>query len=320
MKTMRIEIRSLDQVLADFREAFEAATEGKPYPKREGVSFASLEAARNLLTPERVKLLMLIRRRHPASVYELAQLAERDLKNVHDDVELLERHGLLQTTRKSTLERQRRVPKVEYDEILVQIPLSVAEGPTEAWSEDPSRLPDYSKWRNRFMPTQARWVFIAEAPPSDLTRYFYFEHVPSGDSLFLEMMKVLYPDSVMPARETRANKLKFLARFRDDGCLLLDAVDYPLGDLGRTGKRRRLRENLPRLIDELQEANVAEAHLVLISIPVYEVCAEPLREAGFRVLNAEPIDFPGSGRQVHFRRKMRDLLHQHGWFAQGRER
>lgn len=313
MRTMRIEIRTLDQVLGDFRQAFTAAVEGKPYPKRERVSFASLEAARNLLTPERVKLLMLIRQRHPASVYELAQLSERDFKNVYDDVELLERHGLLRTDRRSPHERLRRIPHVEYDEIVVQIPLNVAEEPVKSWNAESQALPDYRAWQSKFMPRQIKWVFVAESPPSDLSRYFYFERVSNGDSLFLELMRVLYPQSFTSAKAARAEKVQFLTRFRDDGCLLMDVVNYPLGELGPTGKRRRLREHLPRLINELRAGGMEKARLILIGAPVYEVCAEPLRDAGFAILNTESIDFPGSGRQLHFRRKLGELLRRHGW-------
>ena len=318
MKTLRIQIRSVEQVLEDFRLAFEAAKEDKPFQKREGVFFTSLEAARNLLTPERVKLLRLIRQRRPASLYELAQLAGRDLKNVHEDIDLLERHGLLHTTLRRQLERPRRIPQVEYDEILLHIPLSVREkspgyadeAPVPQRSQD---FPDYARWRTMYRPERIRWVFVAESPPSDPARYFYFEHVSRGDSLFLEMMKALYPSQFTTAREVRANKPTFLNRFKNDGCFLLDAVEYPLGDLGPTGKKRKLREALPGLVNGLRALNAETSRIVLISAPVHTVCAFPLRRAGFAVLNTEPIDFPGSGRQRQFRRKMKELLLRNGW-------
>lgn len=47
-----------------------------------GVYVTSIEAARNLLTPSRLALLRAIRTKRPGSVYELAKLVGRNLKNV----------------------------------------------------------------------------------------------------------------------------------------------------------------------------------------------------------------------------------------------
>jgi predicted transcriptional regulator len=44
-------------VLDDFRAAFKAAESGRRFRRREGVYFTSIEAARNLLTPNRLALL-----------------------------------------------------------------------------------------------------------------------------------------------------------------------------------------------------------------------------------------------------------------------
>lgn len=314
MRKLEIRIRSVDQVLEDFREAFQAAQEGKPFPKREGVFFTSLEAARNLLTPERVKLLRLIRQRKPDSLYELAQLAGRDLKNVHEDIELLERHGILRTTLRRQLERPRRIPEVQYDEILVHIPLSVREA--EGNSDHPSLdFPDYESWRLKYKPDTIRWLFVAESPPSDPTRFFYYEHVPRADSLFLELIKALYPMQFTTARKVRVEKRAFLERFRRDGCYLEDAVEYPLGEMGPTGKARKLQEALPRLMSRLQTLVEADTKVVLISMPVFKVCSDELRRSGFRLVNEGPIDFPGFGRQRNFQSKMRDLLLRNGWHS-----
>jgi len=41
-------------------------------------------------------------------------------------------------------------------------------------------------------PDSVTYLLIAEAPPSvESGRFFYFERVPTGDSLFLEVMKVM---------------------------------------------------------------------------------------------------------------------------------
>lgn len=121
-KTLTIEIRPLSELAEDFREAFEAAQQRKPIKRREGVYFTSIEAARNFLTRERLALLRTIRTRHPRSIYELAKIVDRDLKNVQQDVRLLERHGLVRFAEKRRGEKSKvKVPEVPFGEIALKI-------------------------------------------------------------------------------------------------------------------------------------------------------------------------------------------------------
>ena len=52
----------------------------------------------------------------------------------------------------------------------------------------------YASARNRYRPNEIRVLIIAEAPPCALDRFFYFEDVKKQDSLFLEIMGILYPE------------------------------------------------------------------------------------------------------------------------------
>lgn len=106
----------------------------------------------------------------------------------------------------------------------------------------------------------------------------------------------------------RHRKAAFLARFKADGFYLLDAVEKPLGKVSSAIKRKRIRQSLPRLRDDLRRTCENGTKVVLISAPVYEVCAAPLRAEGFNVLNKEMIDFPGSGCQKKFRKKFERLI------------
>ena len=107
----------------DFAESFEAVSNGRPAPKRsrEEVGFTSLEAARNFLTRERLALLHAIKNRQPNSIYELAKMTGRDLKNVQDDIGILERHGLVRIDRRQRGGRQVKVPRVPFEEIALKI-------------------------------------------------------------------------------------------------------------------------------------------------------------------------------------------------------
>ena len=124
MKTFEIRIKTTEQALKDFVRTFEGLQAGKRVTKKKGVFFTNVEAARNLLTPERIKLLTLIHERKPGSIYQLAKMCDRDQKNVHADVALLEKYGILETRIRRGAPRTHRVPRVPYDEISLRIPLA----------------------------------------------------------------------------------------------------------------------------------------------------------------------------------------------------
>ena len=123
MKTVTFSIRPLDDVMDDFAKTFEAVRTGRRLPKgrREEVGFTSIEAVRKFLTRERLALLRAIRTRRPSSIYQLAKMVGRDLKNVQEDIRLLERHGLVRVTRHSRGNRKVKVPEVPFKEITLRI-------------------------------------------------------------------------------------------------------------------------------------------------------------------------------------------------------
>jgi hypothetical protein len=179
----------------------------------------------------------------------------------------------------------------------------------KAASVDDAAVKRFAKARAKYKPLKVRYLLVAEAPPkAESGRFFYFENVSDKDTLFWETMKALYPRDMPSSGYPRHRKREFLIRFRDDGLFLLDAVEEPLGRVTSALKRRRIRESLSRLHDDLRRLSDKETKIVLISAPVYEVCAAPLKAAGFNVINEEMIDFPGSGCQQKFREKFRRLV------------
>jgi predicted transcriptional regulator len=56
----------------------------------------SLEAARRLLTPQRLKMLGIIKREKPSSLYELAKRMGKDFGAIYRDVGILSEAGLIQ--------------------------------------------------------------------------------------------------------------------------------------------------------------------------------------------------------------------------------
>ena len=173
----------------------------------------------------------------------------------------------------------------------------------------------YQQARKLYVPAKPRVIFVTEAPPAfDRNRYFYFENVRKGDSLFLELMKVLFPDEIATfahVKSIRAAKDYFLGRFREEGYFLTHACNEPLPGKTDATRARIYQEHLPSLIKEILQIARPNVPLVLISAVVYKAIGPSLRASGFNILHDEVIPFPNSGQQINFRRKLRPLLLQH---------
>ena len=121
-KTLTIQIRSIGEALEGFKDTFKTAEAGGRVREREGVYFTSMQAARNLLTPNRLALLRAIRTKRPGSIYELAKMVHRDLKNVQGDLKLLERYGLVRMSQEHRKgKRQVKVPRTLFRQIALKI-------------------------------------------------------------------------------------------------------------------------------------------------------------------------------------------------------
>jgi predicted transcriptional regulator len=120
-KTLTIQIKPVGEALESFGETFKALEAGRQVRRRQGVYFTSIEAARNLLTPSRLALLRAIRAKRPGSIYELAKLVERDLKNVQGDLQTLERYGLVRLNKSRRPGRRKVVPQAHFNQIALKI-------------------------------------------------------------------------------------------------------------------------------------------------------------------------------------------------------
>ena len=120
VKNIKLGIRSLDTAYAEWAETFEKVRKGRKVDKSRGIYFTSPEAVRKVLTEKRLELLHVIKEQEPNSVYELAKILKRDIKNVNDDIELLKNIGLVSIT-KAREGRGRVIPRVNYDKIQLEI-------------------------------------------------------------------------------------------------------------------------------------------------------------------------------------------------------
>jgi len=122
IKNVTIGIKSVKNVLQDVQDVMERIERGeKVGRKKPGVYFENLDVMRKAITSERLRLLKVIKENHPESLYELAKMLERNLKNVSDDVRYLADLGLIELSKGKTNGRERTTPVVRYEKIRVEI-------------------------------------------------------------------------------------------------------------------------------------------------------------------------------------------------------
>jgi predicted transcriptional regulator len=120
VKKLSIGIRSVDEVMGDFVEAAKAIERGKHVTPKKGLYFTDLRAFRRALTDQRLALLRAIRSKNPDSVYALAKIVVRDVKNVSADLAILEQLGVVELMKTKT-PRGKVKPTVPYDSINLDI-------------------------------------------------------------------------------------------------------------------------------------------------------------------------------------------------------
>jgi len=122
VKNIKISIKSDEELFQEVKDVWEKVEKGEKVKKHEGISFDSLEDMRKILTVKRLKILKTIKKHHPSSIYELAKILNRDIKNTFDDVKFLAQAGLIELKRVQE-GREKTTPLVNYDKILLEIPV-----------------------------------------------------------------------------------------------------------------------------------------------------------------------------------------------------
>lgn len=166
--------------------------------------------------------------------------------------------------------------------------------------------------RIKYKPKKIKYLLIAETPPkSNSNRFFYFENVKEQDSLFLETMKILYPETVsgLTIKEIRSIKKKFLERFKNDGFYLIDSLNQPFEEkYSSTKKIKLIKEGQENLLIKLKKLITPETNVILISATVFKANYEFLKNNISNISNTELIDFPGSGGQKKYRYKFKKAI------------
>jgi predicted transcriptional regulator len=95
-KKIGVGIKGTDESAQDFVKAWRRAEAGEPVEEPiERLYFQDLATLLKVLTPRRLELLRALHHAGSTSVRALAMLLQRDYKNVHQDVQVLVRVGLI---------------------------------------------------------------------------------------------------------------------------------------------------------------------------------------------------------------------------------
>lgn len=163
--------------------------------------------------------------------------------------------------------------------------------------------------REKFKPENIKILFVAEAPPDALERFFYFPYVRSNDWLYLGIVKALcaYPDTYsdnIDPKKLRENKEEILKLLKDDGFYLMDLSPLPkslipLPELFKSDFIERLKNE--SAIDK------TATKIILIKTNVYDCLFHSIEELGYAV-QPQRIPFPASGQQQNFAVEMQKAL------------
>src|SRR5438094_2663135 len=149
---------------------------------------------------------------------------------------------------------------------------------------------NFNRARRKYRPQKVRLLLIAESPPSS-GGFFYFPTTIGKDHLFRETMKALdlWPTGVPMRRGV--DKRPMLRRFESLGLYLLDTCDFPVDKMRPRERREAVLEQIPRLVNDVIEAN--PLRILVVKSSIFNPVVIALRESVFQsqILNCAPVTF-----------------------------
>lgn len=123
VKEIKVIVRPLEEDFEEVVDAFRKVERREEF-KDEKIVVENLDDLRRILTPERIRILQVIKNRKPRSIYDLSKLLGRDRSAVMRDLEYLSKLGFVEF-REEKKKRKSKKPIVPYDEIEISIPVVV---------------------------------------------------------------------------------------------------------------------------------------------------------------------------------------------------
>lgn len=165
----------------------------------------------------------------------------------------------------------------------------------------------YATAAAKYKPDEVCILFLAEAPPDSIDRYFFFENVTQDDWLWIALMKALYPRDWNRTKLERLRKRDWLIKFQKSRYWLIDSLNRPIGsDLSPARKVALIKARAPNLITTIN--SIDPRQLVLIKETVHEALFHDVKKAGLPVVNEKALPFPCPGHQKEFDDEFRELV------------
>lgn len=175
-------------------------------------------------------------------------------------------------------------------------------------------MSDYNSIRQTYRPDHIRWLLIAESPPpaphiQSSRQFYYTDRIRKDDRLYTNTIKALYSEAAEASEaDLEADKPRWLERFKADGWYMIEALEESQAhEVSKEQRQEWIRTSLPRLIERLRGLVASDTEIILIKSNVFEVAADPLRQAGFTILNTGLLDYPGQFNQRAYRDKLSRL-------------
>jgi hypothetical protein len=172
----------------------------------------------------------------------------------------------------------------------------------------------YDALRQQYKPAKIKVLMIAESPPpaadTPSSRHFYrSDKIRRDDRLFANTIKALYGEATeLKEADLETKKEQWLRRFQADGWYMIEALEHSLPHhITKDERQELIEQQLPHLIERVKHLAAPGTKIILVKSNVFVVAAEPLRTAGFEVLNQELLDYPGRFNQSAFRQKLSAL-------------
>lgn len=186
--------------------------------------------------------------------------------------------------------------------------------------------------RLKYKPDEIKILFVAEAPPENIERFFYYENVKEKDALFINLIRLLYPEyrdkNGGSVEQIRKHKKALLERFQKDGYYLIDALPEPISlKLNSREREKLIKARKNDLANEIKSLiapgpyNPEDPHvgIVLIKATVFDALFDYLFvEQRLPVLNNNiKIPFPSHGNTGRFSEELHNALgpFDHGYLG-----
>ena len=116
-RTLTVTVKSDEEFAADVEEGIRKLKAGEPVNPGHTVSFLTQEHLMETFSPTRLALIRTVAEDEPESIRETARMVDRDVKNVHEDLSLLDQLGVIWFGE----EGQAKRPVFPFDELVISV-------------------------------------------------------------------------------------------------------------------------------------------------------------------------------------------------------